>query len=136
MTGVQTCALPIFLNEIQADDVSGNAARQFSFIRRNAETKRGVFLKDHFISHFFSFKAFYQLLFLFFNEIEASSFHYNKSIDIFRKEHCVRRFGRPIPLLEQNNEWFETPLWIYSITFPERSRLWIKRLGKIGRAHV
>ena len=118
-----------FLDDIQADDVSGNAARQFSFIRRNAETKRGVFLKDHFISHFFSFKAIYQLLFLFINEIEASCFHYNRSIDIFRNEHCVRRFGSPIPLLEQNNEWFETPLWIYSITFPERSRLWIKRLG-------
>lgn len=121
----------VALNGLSGMDVSQNAGSQFSAIRSQVESEFGVSLKNCFLSDLSCSRGFSKLVSLLFDEIELAISQYNLAIEEFRSEHGIHRLGRPVPLLEQDGCWFETPLWIYSDSLPERSRLWIKRFKNI-----
>ena len=119
----------VAIQQISKIDHSISAARQFSDIRNKVEFKMGLKLIDLFISNICCFSSFIELIRLFFYEVEVAFEEYNQAIADFRLDHEIDQAGRPIPFLEKENDWFETPLWIYSNKFPERSRFWIKVNG-------
>lgn len=119
----------IALKQVSEVDRPVNAARQFSIIRNNVEMIFGLKLLDFFISDISMSKSFIKFIRILFLEIEVAFDQYNRAIAAFKVEHEITHPKRPIPVLKKDNNWFETPLWIFSNNFPERSRFWIKFNG-------
>lgn len=103
-----------------------NAGELFTMARKNVENNLNLSLRYFYASHFFAFKSFTLFLVKLFQEIRQASHHYNSSIESFRASHGIKSLGRPIPFLMKSDDWFETPLWVFSSQNPSRSRLWIR----------
>ena len=61
----------------------------------------------------------------------VSEFHeiYNRTLSDYRDLHGIRSRSHPVPELESDGRWFETPFWIWSIDRPTRKRLFVRLSG-------
>lgn len=55
---------------------------------------------------------------------------YNESLFMFRKVHGIRSHAHPVPSLENEDGWFEMPLWLYGDQDPRRRPVWVRRIGR------
>ncbi|MBX3421591.1 MAG: hypothetical protein KF752_08555 [Pirellulaceae bacterium] len=51
---------------------------------------------------------------------------YNRQLELFRAEHRIRNRAQPLPDLESQDDWLETPWWCYSTASPLRLPLWAR----------
>ncbi len=56
---------------------------------------------------------------------------YNVALHRYRRENRVRSHSHPAPDLEQEDEWFEVPLWMWSVENPTRRRVFARRRGDV-----
>lgn len=54
---------------------------------------------------------------------------YNDSLAEYRRVNRVRSRSHPVPDLEQQDDWLEAPLWVWSSQAPHRRRLFIRATG-------
>ena len=61
---------------------------------------------------------------------ELPRFHlcYNGAAVQYRKDHGIRSTAHPVPNLEEQDGWFEAPLWIYGNQSPLRRPVWVRLL--------
>ena len=59
---------------------------------------------------------------------EAEGLHkaYNQSLSEYRQVHKLRNQAQPLPDLDQQEGWIETPFWIWSEQEPVRRALWVR----------
>ncbi len=58
-----------------------------------------------------------------FNEV------YNARLVQYRDVHGIRSNAHPVPRLEQDVDWLESPFWVWSKDHPQRKRLFVKVSG-------
>ena len=51
---------------------------------------------------------------------------YNDSISAYRAVHNIRSVAHPVPELESNGDWTETPFWIWTAEQPVRSAMYVR----------
>ena len=51
---------------------------------------------------------------------------YNTALADYRREHRLRNLAQPVPDLHRENEWLETPFWIWSTHAPTRRPLFVR----------
>ncbi len=51
---------------------------------------------------------------------------YNTQRELYRVAHNIRSHAHPVPPLEQEHDWLESPWWVYRQEAPNRRRLWVK----------
>ena len=51
---------------------------------------------------------------------------YNASVVLYRKVHKIKSNAHPVPELATNNDWIETPFWIWTERSPQRKSLFTK----------
>lgn len=54
---------------------------------------------------------------------------YNEQTDLYRVAHGIRSSAHPVPHLEADGDWIESPLWVYGNDSPSRKAVWVKRSG-------
>jgi hypothetical protein len=54
---------------------------------------------------------------------------YNESLLEYRHINRIRSRSHPVPELETNDDWLETPLWVWTSQDPRRRRLFARRSG-------
>jgi len=59
-------------------------------------------------------------------EIERFQIAYNETISEYRRQFNIRSEGHPVPGLEVNEGWRESPFWIWRQSHPTRARLFVK----------
>ena len=59
---------------------------------------------------------------------ELPRFHrcYNGAANQYRKEHGIRSTAHPVPNLDEQDGWFEAPLWVYGNRSPARRTVWVR----------
>ncbi|MEN0111430.1 MAG: hypothetical protein AAF805_11975, partial [Planctomycetota bacterium] len=57
---------------------------------------------------------------------EASRTAYNAALADYRTAHGLRNAAQPLPDLQDEGGWCETPLWVWSVDNPTRRPLWAK----------
>lgn len=55
---------------------------------------------------------------------------YNQVLGEYRHVNRIRSSSHPVPELELQNGWCETPFWIWQADSPGRGRLFVRRVGK------
>ena len=62
---------------------------------------------------------------------EQSRFNasYNARLIEYRQLHRIRSSAHPVPELEQNDGWLESPFWVWRNAQPQRQRLFLKESG-------
>lgn len=51
---------------------------------------------------------------------------YNQVLDEYRRVHRIRSSSHPVPELQRENGWCETPFWIWQVDDPRRGRLFVR----------
>jgi hypothetical protein len=51
---------------------------------------------------------------------------YNDAAQCYRRAHHIRSSSHPVPDLNEEDDWFEAPLWIYSNDSPKRRAAWVR----------
>ncbi len=51
---------------------------------------------------------------------------YNGAANAYRKEHGIRSTAHPVPNLDEQDGWFEAPLWVYGNQSPVRRPVWVR----------
>lgn len=78
---------------------------------------------------FDSFRALAASLLMQANQLQAA---YNASLAAYRQAHGLRNVAQPMPNLETDGDWLETPFWVWSTDLPERRALYVRRtLGEL-----
>lgn len=54
---------------------------------------------------------------------------YNQSLAVYRSAHRLRNPAQPVPDLGQQDDWIETPFWIWSAESPQRRPLFVRHHG-------
>ncbi len=54
---------------------------------------------------------------------------YNERLQEYRTLHRLRNHAQPLPDLQTQDGWTETPFWIWSGAEPQRNAVWIRRSG-------
>lgn len=54
---------------------------------------------------------------------------YNESVEQYRSAHGIRSRSHPVPNLARDDDWMETPLWLYGNENPVRRGVWARRRG-------
>ena len=49
---------------------------------------------------------------------------YNDAVTVYRRAHNIRSHSHPVPELSQQDDWLESPFWIYSAKSPVRRSLY------------
>jgi hypothetical protein len=64
--------------------------------------------------------------------LHAEEFHrvYNQVLSEYRRVNRIRSSSHPVPGLELQNGWCETPFWIWQADNPRRGRLFVRRVGE------
>ncbi len=59
---------------------------------------------------------------------ELPRFHrcYNDAANRYRRAHGIRSTAHPVPNLDEQDGWFEAPLWIYGNDSPQRKPAWVR----------
>ena len=59
---------------------------------------------------------------------ELPRFHrcYNGAATQYRREHGIRSTAHPVPNLDEQDGWFEAPLWVYGNQSPVRRPVWVR----------
>ena len=59
---------------------------------------------------------------------ELPRFHrcYNGAANQYRGEHGIRSTAHPVPNLDEQDGWFEAPLWVYGNQSPARRPVWVR----------
>ncbi len=60
---------------------------------------------------------------------------YNHSLNEYRQAHGIRSTAHPVPQLGAEDEWIETPFWIYGDDSPQRRSAWI-RIDNDGKLEI
>lgn len=62
----------------------------------------------------------------------AASFSdiHNRVLARYRRIHRMRTEARPMPDLKRNDDWWETPFWIWAAEEPNRRRIFVRRSGR------
>ncbi len=60
-------------------------------------------------------------------DIEFFQTAYNTALFEYRQVHKVRSQSHPVPQLESNGDWFESPFWVWQMDQPHRRSLFIRR---------
>ncbi|MCL6503307.1 MAG: hypothetical protein K6T86_11520 [Pirellulales bacterium] len=60
---------------------------------------------------------------------EAFQRSYNEAVLDYRRAHRIRSQNHPVPLLAREEEWIETPFWIWTSEDPQRRRLFVCRVA-------
>jgi hypothetical protein len=55
---------------------------------------------------------------------------YNAAVDEYRRMHRIRNYAHPVPDLVAEDDWLETPFWIWSTDAPRRRRLFVRPSGR------
>jgi hypothetical protein len=55
---------------------------------------------------------------------------YNQVLSEYRRVNRIRSSSHPVPELELQNGWCETPFWIWQADDPRRGRLFVRRVGE------
>jgi len=65
--------------------------------------------------------------------VQQSQFNesYNARLVEYRRVHGIRSNAHPVPELEQNDGWLESPFWMWSSDQPQRRRLFVKNAGGV-----
>lgn len=56
---------------------------------------------------------------------------YNQVLTEYRKVHHIRSTSHPVPELQIENGWCETPFWIWRADDPRRGRLFVRQTGRV-----
>ncbi|MDA8563465.1 hypothetical protein N9L06_03330 [Mariniblastus sp.] len=56
---------------------------------------------------------------------------YNARLVEYRQLHGIRSTSHPVPELERNDGWLESPFWVWSNDRPQRERLFVNKAGKM-----
>ena len=64
------------------------------------------------------------------NRIEEFQQIYNGSLLEYRDVNRIRSNAHPVPALDQVDEWFEIPFWVWTDENPMRRALFVRNLGK------
>lgn len=51
---------------------------------------------------------------------------YNDATSFYRRVHGIRSSAHPVPNLDQQEQWFEAPLWVYGNDSPNRRPVWVR----------
>ena len=51
---------------------------------------------------------------------------YNSTIQTYREIHKIKNQAQPLPELTQNDDWFETPFWVWTVDKPIRRSLFVR----------
>lgn len=54
---------------------------------------------------------------------------YNASLAAYRQAHQLRNVAQPMPNLEADDDWLETPFWVWRTDQPQRRALYVRRVG-------
>lgn len=54
---------------------------------------------------------------------------YNSAVVHYRQAHRIRSSAHPVPLLRQQDGWWEVPLWTYDDARPNRRPVWVRSEG-------
>jgi len=59
---------------------------------------------------------------------ELPRFHrcYNGAANQYRRDHGIRSTAHPVPNLDEQDGWFEAPLWVYGNKSPARRPVWVR----------
>lgn len=55
---------------------------------------------------------------------------YNSVVADYRRMHHIRSRSRPVPDLAAEGDWFEAPLWMWSVDAPRRRHLFARQRGR------
>jgi hypothetical protein len=77
-------------------------------------------------SHVCELNAFHWFAAHLLSQIPKFSAVYNEAVREYRRLYRIRSTAHPVPDLVTENEWFETPFWIWSQENPMRKRLFAK----------
>jgi hypothetical protein len=59
---------------------------------------------------------------------------YNESVKQYRAAHGIRSHAHPVPLLGEQDDWLEAPLWLYGDARPQRRPVWVRMAA--GRLEI
>ncbi len=62
-------------------------------------------------------------------DAERFAADYNDSLQAYRAAHHIRSSAHPVPSLDRQEDWQETPLWVYGDEDPMRRQVWVRRSG-------
>ena len=54
---------------------------------------------------------------------------YNGAANAFRVANAIRSNAHPVPNLGREEDWYETPFWLYGNQSPQRRSVWVRRIG-------
>ncbi len=60
---------------------------------------------------------------------------YNQSLNDYRVAHGIRSTAHPVPQLGADDQWIETPFWIYGDDSPQRRSAWV-RIDRDGKLEI
>jgi len=101
----------------------------FAIARHRIENRWGSRTLEVPLSHLcesFGFRWFALHLLLRATEVRES---YNERLQQYRTVHRLRNHAQPLPDLQVQDGWTETPFWIWSDSKPNRHAVWVRRSG-------
>lgn len=103
-----------------------NLGHRFSAARHQMEWEQGVRNLEVPLSHVCQTRGFVNFAFDLIQQIPRFHQVYNQVLADYRDTNQIAGNERPVPDLEQRNDWFEVPFWLWSSDFPMRQRAYAR----------
>ncbi|MGC3965833.1 MAG: hypothetical protein QM775_00215 [Pirellulales bacterium] len=52
---------------------------------------------------------------------------HNSELEIYKRRENIRSANHPVPALEQEGDWLESPLWLWTVDQPRRRHVFVRR---------
>lgn len=120
------CAGRLWAHALAAIDRCGVAGCALAQARHGLEAEIGLQTLEVPLSVICKSAQFAQFAIAIFKRIAEFQTAYNQSAANYRQAHRIRSSAHPVPDLNADDNWYESPFWVYSDGAPQRRALWIR----------
>ena len=114
---------------LEAANVTSNLGERLAFGRRKLEQQFGIQNVEVPLSHLCRSRSFLLLIGEVITRLADFQSIYNTSLAEYRQKYKVRSRHHPATDLDKDNDWRETPFWIWHPNDVHRSVLWVRQNG-------
>lgn len=127
--GDDSCIMPLWKHARAAVARCGVAGCALAQARHGLEADVGLRTLELPLGVLCRGSAFAEFLLTILTDLPRFQACYNDQTDLYRAAHGIRSSAHPVPHLEADDQWVESPLWVYGNDSPTRKPVWAKRTG-------
>jgi len=113
----------------RAAEFTNNIGERFAFGRRKLEGEFGVQNVEVPLSRLCGMKSFHLFVGEVVTRLDDFQSIYNRALADYRAKYKMRSRNHPASDLDRDDDWRETPFWIWHPVDAHRSVLWVRKIG-------